>query len=66
MRNVTKMTKDRCLRKAGKLDFARVLVEVSAMDDLPNMLEIAYPPMLEIAFFGDFRPSISNHSLASF
>ncbi|GKE86151.1 RNA-directed DNA polymerase, eukaryota, reverse transcriptase zinc-binding domain protein, partial [Tanacetum coccineum] len=40
-----KMTKDRCLRKAGKLDFARVLVEVSAMDDLPNMLEIAYPPI---------------------
>nr|GEY62154.1 hypothetical protein [Tanacetum cinerariifolium] len=25
--------------------FARVLVEVSAVDDLPNMLEIAYPPI---------------------
>ncbi|GJZ25328.1 RNA-directed DNA polymerase, eukaryota, reverse transcriptase zinc-binding domain protein [Tanacetum coccineum] len=40
-----KMTKDRCLRKAGKLDFARVLVEISAGDELPNMLEIAYPPI---------------------
>ncbi|GKF51674.1 RNA-directed DNA polymerase, eukaryota, reverse transcriptase zinc-binding domain protein, partial [Tanacetum coccineum] len=40
-----KMTKERCLRKAGKLDFARVLVEVFAMDDLLNVLEIAYPPI---------------------
>ncbi|GKC44244.1 putative reverse transcriptase domain-containing protein [Tanacetum coccineum] len=29
-----KMTKDRCLKKAGKLDFTRVLVEVSAVDEL--------------------------------
>ncbi|PWA61234.1 hypothetical protein CTI12_AA374290 [Artemisia annua] len=34
-----KMTKERCLKKAGKLDFARVLVEVSAEEDLPNVLE---------------------------
>ncbi|GJW75105.1 hypothetical protein Tco_0134475 [Tanacetum coccineum] len=29
----------------GKLDFARVLVEVSADDDLPSLLEIYYPPI---------------------
>nr|GFA28005.1 hypothetical protein [Tanacetum cinerariifolium] len=39
------MTKERCLKKAGKLDFARVLVEVSAEDDLPCSLEISYPPI---------------------
>nr|GFA10168.1 hypothetical protein [Tanacetum cinerariifolium] len=40
-----RMMKDRCLKKAGKLDFARVLVEVSANEELPNVLEIAYPPI---------------------
>ncbi|GKD84209.1 RNA-directed DNA polymerase, eukaryota, reverse transcriptase zinc-binding domain protein, partial [Tanacetum coccineum] len=40
-----KMTKERCLKKAGKMDFARVLVEVSAEEELPNVLEIAYPPL---------------------
>ncbi|PWA78917.1 hypothetical protein CTI12_AA210590 [Artemisia annua] len=40
-----KMTKERCLKKAGKLDFARVLVEVSAEEDLPSVLEISYPPL---------------------
>ncbi|GJT86927.1 hypothetical protein Tco_1068644 [Tanacetum coccineum] len=40
-----KMTKERCLKKAGKLDFARVLVKVSAVDDLPSVLVIAYPPI---------------------
>nr|GFA43106.1 hypothetical protein CTI12_AA318980 [Tanacetum cinerariifolium] len=40
-----KMTKKRCLRKVGKLDFVRVLVEVSADDDLLSVLEIAYPPI---------------------
>ncbi|GJU16783.1 RNA-directed DNA polymerase, eukaryota, reverse transcriptase zinc-binding domain protein [Tanacetum coccineum] len=39
------MTKQRCLKKSGKLDFARVLVEVSADDDLPSSLEISYPPI---------------------
>ncbi|GKA81933.1 RNA-directed DNA polymerase, eukaryota, reverse transcriptase zinc-binding domain protein, partial [Tanacetum coccineum] len=39
------MTKERCLKKSGKLDFARVLVEVSADDDLPSSLEISYPPI---------------------
>nr|GEU46701.1 hypothetical protein [Tanacetum cinerariifolium] len=39
------MTKERCLKKAAKLDFARVLVEVSAEDDLPCLLEISYPPI---------------------
>ncbi|PWA46712.1 hypothetical protein CTI12_AA503060 [Artemisia annua] len=29
----------------GKLDFARVLVEVSANEDLPEVLEISYPPI---------------------
>nr|GEW08797.1 hypothetical protein [Tanacetum cinerariifolium] len=40
-----KMTRERCLKKAGKMNFARVLVEVSAVDDLPNVLEIEYPPL---------------------
>ncbi|PWA58130.1 hypothetical protein CTI12_AA396760 [Artemisia annua] len=40
-----KMTKERCLKKAGKLDFARVLVGVSAEEELPNVLEISYPPL---------------------
>ncbi|PWA79361.1 hypothetical protein CTI12_AA209290 [Artemisia annua] len=40
-----KMTKERCLIKAGKLDFSRVLVEVSAEEELPNVLEISYPPL---------------------
>ncbi|GKB51609.1 RNA-directed DNA polymerase, eukaryota, reverse transcriptase zinc-binding domain protein [Tanacetum coccineum] len=39
------MTKESCLKKSGKLDFARVLVEVSANDDLPSSLEISYPPI---------------------
>ncbi|GJY28292.1 hypothetical protein Tco_0404059 [Tanacetum coccineum] len=39
------ITKERCLKKSGKLDFARVLVEVSADDDLPSLLEIFYPPI---------------------
>nr|GEU94101.1 60S ribosomal protein L27-like [Tanacetum cinerariifolium] len=39
------MTKERCLKKSGKLDFARVLVEVSANDVLPSSLEISYPPI---------------------
>nr|GFA38536.1 hypothetical protein [Tanacetum cinerariifolium] len=37
------LTRERCLKKAGKLDFARVLVEVSASDVLPQTLEIEYP-----------------------
>nr|GEY83612.1 hypothetical protein [Tanacetum cinerariifolium] len=40
-----KMTRERCLKKAGKMDFARVLVEVSAEDNLPNGLEIEYLPL---------------------
>ncbi|PWA75843.1 hypothetical protein CTI12_AA240690 [Artemisia annua] len=40
-----KMTRERCLKKAGKLDFARVLVEVNANEDLPSVLEIEYPPL---------------------
>ncbi|PWA49857.1 hypothetical protein CTI12_AA472210 [Artemisia annua] len=42
-----KLTKERCLKKAGKLDFARVLVEVSAVDELPHSIEIEYPPIGE-------------------
>ncbi|GKD18354.1 RNA-directed DNA polymerase, eukaryota, reverse transcriptase zinc-binding domain protein, partial [Tanacetum coccineum] len=38
-----KLTKERCLKKSGKLDFARVFVEVSADDELPQFLEIEYP-----------------------
>nr|GFD03660.1 P-loop containing nucleoside triphosphate hydrolase [Tanacetum cinerariifolium] len=40
-----KMTRERCLKKAGKMDFARVLVEFSAENDLPNVIEIEYPPL---------------------
>nr|GEZ03077.1 hypothetical protein [Tanacetum cinerariifolium] len=40
-----KITRDRCLKKASKMDFARVLVEVFAEDDLPNVIEIEYPPL---------------------
>ncbi|GJV05062.1 putative reverse transcriptase domain-containing protein [Tanacetum coccineum] len=42
---IDKMTKERCLRKAGKLDYARVLVEVEAVEELPSVLEISYPAM---------------------
>nr|GEW08462.1 hypothetical protein [Tanacetum cinerariifolium] len=38
-----KLTRERCLKKLGKLDFARVLVEVSAGKDLPRFLKIDYP-----------------------
>ncbi|GJR91759.1 RNA-directed DNA polymerase, eukaryota, reverse transcriptase zinc-binding domain protein [Tanacetum coccineum] len=40
-----KMTKERCLKKSRKLDFSRVLVEVSVDDEFPSSLEIAYPPV---------------------
>nr|GEZ16883.1 hypothetical protein [Tanacetum cinerariifolium] len=40
IQNVPLVLNERCLKKAGKMDFARVLVEVSADDDLPNVLEI--------------------------
>nr|GEZ13531.1 hypothetical protein CTI12_AA080440 [Tanacetum cinerariifolium] len=42
-----KMTKERCLKKSGKLNFARVLVKVNAKEKLPHVLEIAYP-LLEV------------------
>ncbi|PWA73262.1 hypothetical protein CTI12_AA262610 [Artemisia annua] len=42
-----KLTKERCLKKAGKLDFARVLVEVSAVYELPHSIEIEYPQIGE-------------------
>ncbi|GKF11608.1 hypothetical protein Tco_0049534, partial [Tanacetum coccineum] len=54
--------------KAGKMDFARVLVEVSAEDDLPNVLEIEYPPLgirparvgkLEVKY--QWRPPLCTH-----
>ncbi|GKB12254.1 putative reverse transcriptase domain-containing protein, partial [Tanacetum coccineum] len=63
-----KMTRERCLKKAGKMDFARVLVEVSAEDDLPNVLEIEYPPLgirparvgkLEVKY--QWRPPLCTH-----
>ncbi|GKA47168.1 hypothetical protein Tco_0740051, partial [Tanacetum coccineum] len=37
-----KLTKERCLKKSGKLDFARVFVEVSVDEELPQFLEIEY------------------------
>ena len=63
-----KMTKERCLKKAGKLDFARVLVEVSAEEDLPSVLEISYPPLgnrparvgkLEVKY--QWKPPLCTH-----
>nr|GEX53046.1 hypothetical protein [Tanacetum cinerariifolium] len=63
-----KMTMERYLKKAGKMDFARVLVEVSVEDDLPNVLEIEYPPlgnrpsrigMLEVKY--QWRPPLCTH-----
>nr|GEY86361.1 hypothetical protein [Tanacetum cinerariifolium] len=63
-----KMTRERCLKKAGKMDFARVLIEVSAEDDLPNILEIKYPPLgnrpsrigkLEVKY--QWRPPLCTH-----
>ncbi|GJZ01678.1 reverse transcriptase domain-containing protein [Tanacetum coccineum] len=42
-----KLIKERCLKKSRKIDFARVLVEVFASDDLPNFLEIEYPRLGE-------------------
>ncbi|PWA41468.1 hypothetical protein CTI12_AA553620 [Artemisia annua] len=63
-----KMTKDRCLKKAGVLDFARVLVEVSANEGLPNVLEIEYPSLgnrpakigkLEVKY--QWKPPLCTH-----
>nr|GEW77816.1 hypothetical protein [Tanacetum cinerariifolium] len=59
---------ERCLKKAGKMDFTRVLVEVSAEDELPNILEIEYPPLgnrparvgkLEVKY--QWRPPLCTH-----
>ncbi|GJX75708.1 hypothetical protein Tco_0322519 [Tanacetum coccineum] len=58
-----KLTRERCLKKSGKLDFARVLVEVSATDDLPNVLEIEYPQIGERpARVGKLEKSCGNVS----
>ncbi|PWA42932.1 hypothetical protein CTI12_AA540520 [Artemisia annua] len=63
-----KMTKERCLKKAGKLDFARVLVEVKGVEDLPNVIEISYPALgnrpakvgkLEVKY--QWRPPLCTH-----
>ncbi|GJT93774.1 hypothetical protein Tco_1082619 [Tanacetum coccineum] len=52
----------------GKLDFARVLVEVVADDELPNTLEIAYPQLgnrsarvgkLEVKY--QWKPPLCSH-----
>nr|GEV20820.1 hypothetical protein [Tanacetum cinerariifolium] len=63
-----KMTKERCLKKDRKLDFARVLVEVSANEELPLVLEIKYPPIgnrpakvgkLEVKY--QWKPPLCTH-----
>ncbi|PWA95095.1 hypothetical protein CTI12_AA052670 [Artemisia annua] len=63
-----RMTKERCLKKAGKLDYARVLVEVSASEELPSVLEIEYPPLgnrpakvgkLEVKY--QWKPPLCTH-----
>ena len=63
-----KMTKERCLKKVVKLDYARVLVEVSALDDLPNHLELSYPTIgnrparvgkLEVKY--QWKPPLCTH-----
>ncbi|GJY40434.1 hypothetical protein Tco_0427704, partial [Tanacetum coccineum] len=52
----------------GKMDFARVFVEVSAEEDLPNVLEIEYPPLgcrparigkLEVKY--QWKPPLCTH-----
>ncbi|PWA77183.1 hypothetical protein CTI12_AA225710 [Artemisia annua] len=67
-----KMTKERCLKKAGKLDYARVLVEVSANEELPSVLEIEYPPLgnrpakvgrLEVKY--QWKPPLCTHCKTS-
>lgn len=64
-----RMTKERCLKKAGKLEYARVLVEVSASEELPCVLEIEYPPLgnrpakvgkLEVKY--QWKPLLCTHS----
>ncbi|GJZ33432.1 hypothetical protein Tco_0578868 [Tanacetum coccineum] len=63
-----KMTKERCLKKAGRLDYAMVPVEVSANEELPNVLEIEYPPLgnrpakvgkLEVKY--QWKPPLCTH-----
>ncbi|KAJ0453828.1 hypothetical protein HanIR_Chr15g0733491 [Helianthus annuus] len=38
-----KITKDGCLNQSRKIDFARVLVEVSAASNMPTEIEVEYP-----------------------
>ncbi|GJX47987.1 hypothetical protein Tco_0273177 [Tanacetum coccineum] len=40
----------------GKMDFARVLVEVSVDDDLPSSLEISYQPLLDVIY--QWKPTL--------
>ncbi|GJW33357.1 putative RNA-directed DNA polymerase [Tanacetum coccineum] len=63
-----KMTKEHCLKKSSKMNFARVLVEVAADDELPNAFEIEYPPLgsrparvgkLEVKY--QWRPPLCTH-----
>nr|GEV73614.1 putative reverse transcriptase domain-containing protein [Tanacetum cinerariifolium] len=56
-----KLTKERCLKKPGKLDFARVLVEVLAVYELPCSLEIKYPPFGNRPARGDDIEGYNNH-----
>nr|GEU87601.1 hypothetical protein [Tanacetum cinerariifolium] len=62
------MTKERCLKKSGKLNFTRDLVEVLTDDDLPSLLEISYPPngnwqakvgVLDVKY--QWKPPICTH-----
>ncbi|KAK9053512.1 hypothetical protein SSX86_027504 [Deinandra increscens subsp. villosa] len=40
-----KTTQERCLNPSGKLGYVRVLVEVSADEELPKDIEIEFPPI---------------------
>nr|GEV07618.1 hypothetical protein [Tanacetum cinerariifolium] len=51
-----KLTKEICLKNSGKLDFARVLVEVSALEELPHSL-VEYPQI------GSFQQNKSSNPI---
>lgn len=42
-----KMTRDKCNSKSGNVGFARVLVEISANDDLPDVVKVKYPDRVD-------------------
>nr|GEV13613.1 hypothetical protein [Tanacetum cinerariifolium] len=60
-----KLTKERYLKKSGKLDFARVLAEVSAKDELPHYLEIDYPQIVRLGTEAEITANENRDALRS-